>query len=529
MSNIENVNTLKEDNSNEVSRRRVVQGAGALGLSAAFAGSAITMPLATAQSEEVKMGGELNFSVSSAPLYIDPAASGSATEYIILRACYNTLFRVNETLELELELVEDYEISDDGLVYTLKLRDGITFHHGKALTSEDVVYTFNRVMDEATASSGAPLFDTVASIEAPDDLTVVFTLSAPNADLLYHFGSTFKYIVPSDIDPAELNRMASGTGPFKLEVYQPGSQIEMVRNEDYWEDGLPYLDRVRLIQIPEQTGQSAALTGGQTHIFHDVTPQTADQLDQDDSVTVAEIDSPSFQPLSMRTDMEPWDKVEVRQAFKYSIDRDVIVQGVIQGRGSASNDHHVSPVSPFWVDTGLKTRDIEKAKELLAQAGYPDGIDVELYASNERPGLVELGTIVQQMAGEAGIRIELQIVPWDVFVADHMYTAGLQATNWFGRASIDETLYPYLKTGARWNVEKYSNAEVDDLLEEGREVTDPEARKEIYGRVQEIVAEDGAAIIAYHRAYITAYRNEVKGYQPHALRFVDLRTTWLDV
>lgn len=509
------------------SRRQVVKAAGAIGIGASIVGSG-RVAAAQATPEAGRPGGELSFSVPSAPLYIDPAASGSSTEYIILRACYNTLFRVTHELTLEPELVEDWDISEDGLVYTITLREGVSFSHGKPLTSEDVVYTFDRVRAEETASSGRPLFDTVESVEATDDRTIVFTLTSPNADLLYHFGSTFSYIVPSDVPAEDLNTAAYGTGPFLLDVYQPGSQIVLVKNPDYWEDGLPYLDRVNIVQIPEQNGQVAALTGGQTHIFHDVTPQSAVQIEENEDVTVIEIPSPSFQPLSMRCDMEPFDKLEVRQALKYSVNRTDIVQAVLQGRGVESNDHHVSPISPFWADTGLKERDVERAKELLAQAGYPDGVDVELVASNERPGLVELATVVQQMALEAGFRIELRIVPWDVFVAEHMYTAAFQATNWFGRASIDESLYPYLKTGARWNVEQYSNAEVDELLEVGRATIGEEARKEIYAQIQEIVAEDGPALIPYHRSYITAHRNEVHGYRAHALRFVDLRHVWLD-
>lgn len=515
----------------QASRRDVMKRAGAIGLGAVALGHLLPAPGVMAQSdaEPGKPGGELSFSVPSAPLRIDPALAGSSTEYIITNACYNTLLRVNPAFELELELAEDWQVSEDGLTYTFKIHTGVKFHHGKELTSEDVAYTLNRIRDEATASNGRALFTPIEAIETPDPATVVFKLTVPFADLPYHLGSTFSRIIPSDVDLAGLNAAPVGTGPFRLDVYQPGSQIVLVKNPDYWEEGLPYLDKVSIIQIPEQTAQAAALAAGQTHIFHDVTPQTVGQLEDSADVTVVEIPSPSFQPICMRCDMAPFDKVEVRQALKYSVDREGIVQAVLLGHGTVANDHHVPPTSPFWADTGTKTRDIEKAKELLAQAGYGDGLDLELVASNERPGLVELATVVKQLAAEAGFRIELKIVPWDVFVAEHNETARFFATNWFGRASIDETLYPYLHTGANWNDEHYSNPEVDSLLEAGRATIDIEQRKELYAQVQQIVAEDGPALIPYHKTYITAHRNEVKGYQAHPLRFVDLRWTWLDV
>lgn len=478
---------------------------------------------------EPKTGGELVIPFPSAPLRIDPAITGSAGEYQITQACYNNMLRVTSTLEIEPELAETWEISDDGLTYTFNLVQGVMFHHGREMTAEDVVYTVERIQDEATTSPGRSLFLPAQTIETPDDYTVVMTLDSPFADFPYALGSTFGRIVPSDIPGAELNSKATGTGPFKMESYEPGGQIVMVKNEDYWEEGLPYLDRVVQVQIPEQAAQAAAIIAGQSQIFWDITPQTVPQLEADPNITVTEVPSPSFQPLGMRCDMPPFEDVRVRQALKYSLDRAGIVTAVLQGHGTEANDHQVPPISPFWTDTGIKERDIDKAKQLLADAGYPDGLDIELVASNERPGLVELATIVKALAEEAGFRIEIKVVPWDVFVAEYNETAPFFATNWFGRPSIDETLYPYLHSTGSWNDEKYSNPDVDRLLEEGRESTDLERRKEIYAEIQEIVAEDGPSIITYHKTYITAVRNEVKGYVVHPIRWVDVRSVWLDV
>ncbi|MCC6791664.1 MAG: ABC transporter substrate-binding protein [Thermomicrobiales bacterium] len=511
-------------------------GATATAAATAAGGGATATAAATAPSGspaapagQGKPGGELVISCPSAPLRIDPALTGSGGEYMITQAAYNNLIRVNEKLELTPELAESWDISDDGLSYTMHMVEGVKFHHGKELTSEDVKYTVERIQDEATASSGRSLFLPAETIETPDDYTVVFKLKAPFADFPYALGSTFGRIVPSDIPGAELNTRAVGTGPFKLETYEPGSQIVMVKNEDYWEEGLPYLDRYVQVQIPEQTAQAAALKAGQVQIFWDIAAETVSAVQNQPGIVVSEMPSPSFQPIGMRNDMAPWDDVRVRQALKYSVDRTGIVTAVLQGHGSEANDHQVPPISPYWVDTGIKERDIDKAKKLLADAGYPDGLDVELVASNERPGLVELATIVKALSEEAGFRISIKVVPWDVFVAEYNDTAPFFVTNWFGRPSIDETLYPYLHSTGSWNDEKYNNPEVDRLLEEGRAETDFEKRKAAYAQVQEIVAEDGPSLIAYHKSYITATREQVKGYIQHPIRWVDVRWTWLDV
>ncbi len=516
-----------------LSRRGVMKHAAALGLSAPVIMSsvrttgAVTRP-AGSVAQQGKPGGELVISFPSAPLRIDPALAGSAGEYMITQAIYNNLIRVDAELMLQPELAKSWELDADGVTYTFTLEQGVKFHHGKEMTSTYVAYTINRIRDEATASSGRSLFAVVDSIETPDEYTVVFKLSSSYADFPFALASTFGRILPSDVPVADLTSKPVGTGPFKMQSYEPGSQVVMVKNENYWQEGLPYLDRVTQVQIPEPTGQAAALSAGQTHIFWDVAPQTVSTVMSDPNVTVVEIPSPSFQPIGMRCNTPPFDKVEVRQALKYTLDREGILQAVVLGHGTVSNDHQVSPVSPFWVDTGVKKRDIAKAKELLAKGGYPNGIDIELIASNERPGLVEQATILKELAAEAGFRIGIKVVPWDVFVAEYNDTAPFFATNWFGRPSIDETLYPYLHSTGSWNEYNYSNPEVDRLLEAGRTETDIEKRKPIYAQVQQIVSEDGPVVVAYHKTYITAYRNQVKGYTAHPIRWVDLRETWLE-
>jgi peptide/nickel transport system substrate-binding protein len=480
------------------------------------------------ETPEPTSGGELILANPSEPFRLDPAIAGSAGEYQISQAIYNNLLRVDRELTPQPELATSFEVADDGLMYTFELRDDVTYHHGKAFGADDVVFTIERILNPETASPGRSLFAVIDEMETPDDYTIIFNLSSTFADFPMIFGTTFGRILPSDRSEEEISRDPVGTGPFKMELYEPGSQVVMMKNEDYWEEGLPRVDRLVQVQIPEQTGQAAALVEGQIHIFWDVGPHVLSTLNASPDVEVVEIPSPSFQPMGLRTSMDPFSNADVRLALKYSVDRTAIVQGVLEGHGTEANDHPVPPISPFWHDTGLKERDLDRARELLASGGYPDGVDVELHTSGERVGLVEQSTIVQAMAEEAGIRININVHPWDIFVAEYNDTAPMFCTNWFGRPTIDETLYPYYHSEGSWNEYDYSNPEVDRLLEAGRAEIDPDQRYEIYAELQELLSEDGPVLVAYHRTYMSAFRRELKGYEPHPIRWVDVRWAYFE-
>lgn len=471
-------------------------------------------------------GGTVTIAFPSAPLRIDPALAISGDEYMLTQAIYNNPVRIDEKLQVQPDLAKSWNVTD-GVNWTFTLQQGVKFHHGKDFKAEDVVFSIKRILDPATASSGQSTFSMIDSMSTPDDYTVVFKLKFLYADFPYALGSTFGRIVPSDRTNDQIAKEPVGTGPFKMQAYAPGSQIVMVKNENYWEKGLPYLDKVIQIQIPEQTGLAAALKAGQIQVFWQVAPGTLSSVKDDPKIAITEIPSPSFQPIGMRADQPPFNNVKVRQALMYCLDRKGIVQAVLQGHGTETNDNTVPTISPFWKDTGMKKRDIAKAKSLLTEAGFPNGLDVEIIASNQRDGLVEQATILKQLAAEAGFRINIKVVPWDVFNAQYYKKSTFYVNNWFGRPTIDETLYPYFHTDGSWNDYHYSNPKVDELLEAGRKETDVEKRKQIYGQVQDILVTEGPAGVAYHSTFITALQKQVRGYVVHPIRWVDLRWTYL--
>ena len=231
----------------------------------------------------------------------------------------------------------------------------------------------------------------------------------------------------------------------------------------------------------------------------------------------------------MLSNQKPFDDGRVRLAMKHAVDREGIIKAVWQGHGVVGEDHPVPTVNPYYAPTQPKhTYNVAKAKQLLAEAGHPNGISVELWTSNERVGLQELAVAVQQMAAPAGINLEVKTVPWSVFNSTVYKKKSLYVNNWFGRGTIDETLYAYFRTGGGWNEGDFSKPELDRMLDEGRSTVDMEKRKRIYAQAQQFIHDEGHMVVAYHMNYVTAMRSNVKGYVVHPLRYCDFRWTYLE-
>ncbi|MBI2525127.1 MAG: ABC transporter substrate-binding protein [Candidatus Rokubacteria bacterium] len=514
------------DKRQAITRRTFVE----LGLAA---GAAALVPGGGAASAQApRRGGVLRVAVPSAARRLDPAIHGSNDEFIISQAIFNNLVRVDAKLNPQPELASGWSVSDDGKTWTFRLRRGVKFHHGRELTSKDVEFTLKRILDPATASIGRSLFGVVQGIETPDPYTIRFALSAPYGDLPMMFGSVYARILPFDA-AGEVSKTPIGTGPFKMKEFVPADHVTLVRHTEYWErdaagNQLPYVDELRQVTIPEQAAQIAALTGGSVHILFEAASQSISTLKADPGVKVLETPSPSYHEITIWVDRPPFSDPRVMAALKHSLDRDALVKAALGGLGTPSNDNPVSPISPFWVDTGMKTRDVAKAKALMVDAGHRDGLDVELITSPDRPGLVEFAVGVKEMAAGAGFRINVKAVPWDVYTAQYNRKHPFTMQNWNGRPTIDESLYPYYHSrGSYKELYHFSNPEMDRLLDDGRREADPRKRKNIYGRVQRILVDSGPTVIPYHRPYVMAIHRRVQGYEIHPIRWVDVRRTWL--
>jgi peptide/nickel transport system substrate-binding protein len=522
-----------------ISRRKFMQlgmAAGAAGIIAigrqAAADQKMGQGISSSPATVPKRGGVLKVAFSSAARRLDPAIHGAGDEWSISQAIFNNLVRVDPKLTVQPELATEWKTSEDGKIWTFNLRKGVKFHHGREFTSKDVEFTIKRILDPATASMARSLFQIIQNIETPDPYVIKFYLNSPYADFAMTFGAVYARILPFD-KTAEISKNPIGTGPFKMKEFVPADYVRMIRNPEYWEkdkegNQLPYVDELRQVTIPEQAAQIAALTGGAVHILWEASSQSVPTLKADPNVKLLEVSSPSYHEITIWVHQPPFQDVRVRQALKYTLDRNQIVKAATGGYGTPSNDNPISSISPFWVDTGMRKRDIEKARSLLTEAGYAKGLDLELITTPDRPGLVEFAVAVKEMSAPAGFRINIKSVPYDVYTAQYNRKHPFNMQRWTGRPTIDESLYPYFHSkGSYRELYHFSDKEIDQLLENGRKENEFKKRKEIYGKIQKILVDNGPNIIAYHQPYQMGIHKSVQGFEIHPIRWVDFRKTWL--
>lgn len=479
-------------------------------------------------ASQPRRGGTLRIAFPGSPKRLDPAIMTVNEEYNATLAVYNNLVRVDPKLRPQPELATSWKSSDDLKTWTFELRQGVKFHHGKDFTADDVTFTYKRLLDPETASSARTILSFVDGLEKTGDHTVVFHLKQANADLPTILGFPQGRILPADRSSDQIAKEPSGTGPFKYKEWVQGDRIGFVRNEAYWEPGLPYVDEVRHVTMPEQASRDAALSAGTVDMIWQLNPEEKPTLEADPGVTVVEVESGGYQPIVMRSDMPPFDNLKLRQAMKYVVDRSQMRQAVLLGLGSLGTDHPIPPVNPFYTDIGIRERDIAQSKQLLKDAGYPDGIDLTLYTTDGRPGLVEQAVAYKEMAAPAGIRVNVQKVPNNVFWADYWLKKEFITTNWNLRPTADETLTVVHHSTAAWNESHWQSPKLDDLIEKARAERDTAKRKELYASAERLLMDEGPVVVAFFRPMLSAMRKGVKGFEVHPTTWMDVRATWLE-
>lgn len=488
------------------------------------AGLAAVSSIGLAQAE-----GTLRIGVPSNLNTLDPAKTKIGEEYIVNYLVFSGLTEIDRSGEVKPDLAESWEASDDRKSWTFHLRKDVTFHDGSAFTAEDVKTTIERVMDKATASTARVNFEIVDSIEIVDDHTIRFNLSQPYAGFAEILGDRQVRIVSSD----HLETIASdpvGTGPFKLESFQPGDRIELVKNEHYYIPDLPKLDEINIRIIPERAAQFAGLETGELDLIWDVPPETVGQYGDNPDVMMDSVATSTWDGIIMNTSQEPFDDEKVRRAVSLALDKQALVDIALFGNGTPSHTM-IPPSHPFYNDElPLTEVDTERAKELLAEAGFEDGFDITLYVPVGRPTRERLGLGVADMLKEIGVRANIQRVPWDKFVKDIEGKAAFFTDGFYSRPTMDTSIFPWYHSTGTWNTTlwNYSNPEMDKVLEAARAAKSDEERASLYKEFQKIAVEQPAGIIPYVMNHTNAYRPSVKNFQSHPMMFLDLRNVTVE-
>lgn len=448
---------------------------------------------------------------------MDPAFNQIDADAARISLVYERLIRLDKNFAPQPQLAESWSSNEKGDVWTLELRPGIAFHDGRPLTAADVVYTFRRLIDPKTASPVASTFGALAAegIEAAGDRTVRFTLKSPVVEFLSLIANRFTYIVPEGSTSEELRSRGVGTGPFKVQDFVPGREPSVfVRNEAYWRAGLPKVDRVELRAIADASARLSALLTGQIDLSWDVPRIGLQALQAAPNLTVVTVPSPYVLSLTMWVDTPPFDDARVRQAMKLVVDRQRMIDLVLGGLAQPASDQPVAS----WINYGLEepppARDVEKARRLLAEAGHPDGIDVELYTSEATAGFLEMAALYQAMAAEAGIRVAINKVPGDGYFANVWRKVPFLCTS-KGARNADEALSQFYLSGAAWNDTHWKSEAFDGLIAEARRTLDAGRRGDLYRQAQRLLRDDGGVIVPMFANSVGAHRKDLTGFEIH--------------
>jgi peptide/nickel transport system substrate-binding protein len=469
-----------------------------------------------------RSGGSLVVSSSESPSSLDPAFGINGPEYTVTSWIFDNLVWLSSKLELQPLVATKWDSTPDAKTWTFTLRDDVKFTNGRQLVADDVVFSIMRILNPDTGSPGRSGVGPVDTVEATDDQTVVFHMKSSYADFPLEMTQRWGRIVPKEA-VADLKTKPIGSGPFKLKEYVPGSYVKVEHNSDHWDPNAGLVDEIELRTIPDTIAEVTALQNNETQLMLAVAVDSVDQLKKSDGVVVDEIPTGNWYPMIMRVDTHPFDKKEVREAIKYCMDRPQFVDAVLQGHGTVGNDNNVPPNHPFAWKSDARARNIDKAKELLSQAGLANGFEFDVVAATDNPIRANAAVTIQQMTKDAGIKFNVKTIDYDTYIAQVYKKGPCYIGSWAMRPTLDSQLTPFFSTGGSFNEYAYSNPDLDKILDQARAELDADKRKDLYIQAQQILTNSGPAIIAFFGDVITAYRDTVVGFKSHPLSYTDLR------
>jgi peptide/nickel transport system substrate-binding protein len=486
-----------------------------------------------AAAPAAKSGGILVGARNSEMVGLDPHTSPAFASKRIFELVYNTLVRFDADMNVVPELAESWEITDDGLTITFKLHPGVKFHNGDELTADDVKFTFERILDEESGAVARSFFVGISEIETPDPLTVVMKLASPNAALLNNMANANASIVSRKLAEAgELDKELIGTGPFVVTEWEPDNFMRFEANSDFFIEGVPLLDGIEMRVIPEESSILAGLRAGTIDWAYIQDPRVAILARGEESLNTMRAPSLSYHLLGLNATREPFDDERVRQAISCAIDRQQIIDVASLGEGQVTGPL----TSPFFglpaSELECYTPDLERAQELLAEAGLADGFTFKLMVpSSEPPTALADAQSIQAQLQQIGIEAEIELLELGIYVdrwleADFDGWIGINS----GSPDPDFMLYRYWhSTGGLNFVPGWSDPEIDSLLEQGQAITDPQERKAVYDEAQKMLVEAAPWVwtyVGYEYQPMQSYVNGFTSLSDGSIIY--LRDVWLD-
>ena len=466
---------------------------------------------------------ELVVAVSTEPPSLDPTTNAAAVVDLLLHHnLYENLVQVDSKGELHGQLAQSWDVSPDGLAYTFHLRAGVRFHDGTPCDAEAVRESFLRLLDPATAVPHPEYFANIAQVEAPDTLTVRFVLKEPDPAFLPTLALGDAVVTPVEGD---LSTCPVGTGPFKFSEWHPGDRLVLERNPDYYLPGIPKLDRVEFRFIPDPSAQLAALKAGDVDLVAELTPEIAAGLVHTPGYRVISGPQNLVQLLAINNARAPFSDLRVRQALAYAVDREEIIRLVSFGFGTPIGSH-IPTATPFYADmTWVYPHDPDRARELLRQAGYPNGFSTTLTLPENYPLHVRTGEVIAAQLSRVGIEASIELVDWGTWL-ERVYAQGDYDLTVIGHPwKLDPApmLVGYGPSRPNYYFRRgWDDPELDHLLTLGASLMEEGARKAIYTVCQYLIARDAVNVFLQDPHRILAMRRGISGVEVYPLYVLDL-------
>ena len=456
---------------------------------------------------------------------LDPHQTVAAGTREVLFNIFEGLVKPNSDGEMIPAVAEKYELSEDGTTYTFTLRDGVKFHNGQTVTAEDVVYSINRcaAVPEGQEKPLVAAFSAIRSVEALDEKTVTVTIAQRDLEFISYMTAA---IIPAGY--ADQATAPVGTGPFKFVSRTPQENFIMERFEDYW--GTPaWLDKVTYKICENADALVMNLNGSSIDLCAHLTSAQAAQLNSNFKVLEGTMNL--VQAIYLNNQAKPFDNQLVRQALCYAIDRQGIMDMVADGHGTAVGSSIYPAFTKYFLPELVDKypHSVEKAKELLAQAGYPDGFDMTISVPNNYQPHMDTAEVVAEQLREAGINVTIQPVEWSTWL-DTIYNGrqfqatvvGVDAANMTARAMLERLTSDYGK-----NFINYSNPAYDALFQQAINATDEATQTDLYKQMETMLADTAANVYIQDLSDLVAMRQDLGGLKFYPIYVLDLSTVYL--
>ncbi len=468
-------------------------------------------------------GGSIKVGISQDLDSLDPHKAVAAGTKEVLFNIYEGLVKPDKDGNLVKAVASDYEISDDAKVYTFTLRDGVKFHNGKDVTAEDVKYSIDRCADTSNGDPLVSAYSIIESVSILDGKTVEIRLSEPNTEFLAYMTTA---IIPKDYEG--LDTVPMGTGPFKFVSRSPQENIILEKNEDYWGEKA-HLDQVEFKIVADADMIVTNLKGGSIDMAARLTSSQAAELTE--GFHIEEGTMNLVQALYLNNDVEPLNNEKVRQALCYTINPDEIMDLMADGKGVRIGTSMYPGLKTYYDDeySNYYEQDYEKAKELLDEAGYPDGFDLEITVSSADQPHVDTAQVIAEELKNIGVNVTIKPVEWETWLED-VYAArnyqstvvGVDAANLSARAMLER-----FTSDASGNFINFKDQEYDQIFKEAINTIDVEKQTKLYKDLEGILAEKAANVYIQDLANLVAVSDKFDGYTFYPLYVQDMAAIYM--